>query len=70
MVVPTWRVLVLALAGLVLVLFTGTLALGLAVGILWLAALGVLADHLWQGTRPDRHEVDRITQFCVAAVRA
>ena len=34
------------------------------------AALGVLADHLWQGTRPDRHEVDRITQFCVAAVRA
>ncbi len=32
------------------------------------AVLGKLSDHLWQGTHPNRAEVDGITGFCLAAV--
>jgi uncharacterized protein (DUF58 family) len=41
MVVPTWRAFVLAAAGLVVILFTGSARLGGATGLLWLAAVGV-----------------------------
>lgn len=34
------------------------------------AALGVLADHLWQGTQASEAEVDRITAWCLAAATA
>jgi AcrR family transcriptional regulator len=32
------------------------------------ATLGKLSDYLWQGAPPSRAEMERITQFCLAAV--
>ena len=32
------------------------------------ATLGKVSEHLWAGTAPTRSEVDRITEFCLAAV--
>jgi AcrR family transcriptional regulator len=34
------------------------------------AVLGRLSDHLWRGSTPTRDELDRMTAFCLAAVRA
>ena len=33
-------------------------------------ALGKLSDHLWNRSRPTRAEIDRIVDFCLAAVSA
>jgi len=34
------------------------------------AVVGRLSDHLWRRTRPTRAETERMTAFCLAAVRA
>jgi AcrR family transcriptional regulator len=31
------------------------------------AALGKVSDHLWAGTRPNRDEIEHITEFCIDA---
>jgi hypothetical protein len=31
------------------------------------ATVGKVADYLWAGEQPTRAELDRITQFCIAA---
>lgn len=31
------------------------------------AVSGAVSQHLWAGTRPDQGEIDRITEFCLAA---
>ena len=33
------------------------------------ATVGKLSEHLWQRTRPRRHEIAHIVDFCLAAVR-
>ncbi|HUC06003.1 MAG TPA: helix-turn-helix domain-containing protein [Acidimicrobiales bacterium] len=33
------------------------------------ATLGLLSDHLWQGVEPRRADVERVTAFCLGAVR-
>jgi AcrR family transcriptional regulator len=32
------------------------------------AVIGVLSDHLWQRTKPSRHDVDHVVDFCLRAV--
>ena len=34
------------------------------------AVLGLLADHLWERTRPSRKEIDRVVTLCLGAARA
>jgi AcrR family transcriptional regulator len=33
------------------------------------AAMGILSDHVWARTRPDRREIEMITDFCIATAR-
>jgi AcrR family transcriptional regulator len=42
----------------------------LAASLVAHAAVGNLADHLWQGRPPSADDVDRITRFCLAAATA